>query len=143
MEKRFRKLRLSQLDRNLPGARNLLPRPKDGWLASTREALGLSLADLGSRIRLSKQGVQRFERAEATGQITLKNFRRLAEGMGCDLVYVLVPKSGSFAALEENSAREGATRDVKRVIQTMALEDQKPTNVKELIEDETQRRLKS
>jgi hypothetical protein len=61
--------------------------------------------------------------------------------MGCDLIYVLVPKSGSFAELAERPAREGAARDVQRVIHTMALEDQKPENASQLIEDEAKRRL--
>jgi hypothetical protein len=61
--------------------------------------------------------------------------------MGCELVYGLVPKSGSFAELAEHPTRERAARDVKRVVHTMALEDQKPGNATQLIEDEAQRRL--
>ena len=61
--------------------------------------------------------------------------------MGCELVYVLVPKSGSFAELAEQPTREQAARDVKSVVHTMALEDQKPGNTNQLIEDEAQRRL--
>jgi hypothetical protein len=61
--------------------------------------------------------------------------------MGCDLIYCFVPKSGSFEELAERPARESATRDVERVVHTMALEDQKPDNTTQLIEDEAQRRL--
>ena len=61
--------------------------------------------------------------------------------MGCDLVYALVPKSGSFAELAEHSTRERTARDVKNVVHTMALEDQKPENTNQLIKDEAQRRL--
>ena len=67
--------------------------------------------------------------------------RRVAGTMGCELVYVLVPKSGSFAELAEQPTREQAARDVKSVVHTMALEDQKPGNTNQLIEDEAQRRL--
>lgn len=141
MNAQFRQLRLSQLDRSLTGARHLPPRPSGGWLASVREALGLSLAEVGRRIRVPRQNVQRFERAEAADRITLGNLRRIAEAMGCDLIYTLVPKSGSFAELVERPAREGAARDVQRVVHTMALEDQKPENATQLIEDEAQRRL--
>ncbi len=42
MKPEFRQLRLSQLDRNLELARSLPPRPSGGWIASVREALGLS-----------------------------------------------------------------------------------------------------
>jgi predicted DNA-binding mobile mystery protein A len=141
MNHQFRTLRLSQLDRNLMEARSLPPRPSSGWIASVREALGLSLAQIGKRLRTSRQTVQEFERAEAEDRITLATLRRVAEAMDCNLVYVLAPKSGSFAELEERTAREDAARDVRRVVHTMALEDQKPENMTQLIEGETQRRL--
>jgi len=52
-----------------------------------------------------------------------------------------VPKSGSFAKLAEETTRERVARDVKSVVHTMALEDQKPQNATQLTEDEAQRRL--
>ena len=141
MNSQFRRLRLSQLDRSLTEARNLPPRPSGGWLGSVREALGLSLAEIGRRVRLPRQNIQKFERAEATDRVTLGTLRRVADAMGCDLIYVLVPKSGSFTELAERPARESAARDVQRVIHTMALENQKPENAAQLIEDEAKRRL--
>ena len=141
MKRQFRTLRLSQLDRNLVQARSLPPRPSGGWIGSVREALGLSLAQIGKRLRTSRQTVQEFERAEAEDRITLATLRRVAESMGCNLIYVLAPKSGSFAELAERTAREEAAKDVQRVVHTMALEDQKPENTTELIEGEAQRRL--
>jgi predicted DNA-binding mobile mystery protein A len=143
MNHKFRQLRLSQLDRNLINARSLSPRPSGGWIAAVREALGLSLAEVGQLARVPRQNVQKFERAEAADRITLVTLRRLADTMGCDLIYTLVPKSGTFAELAEDPARKRATRDVKRVVHTMALEDQKPENTTQLIEDEVQRRLNS
>jgi predicted DNA-binding mobile mystery protein A len=141
MDRQFRHLRLSQLDRKLSQARNLLPRPSSGWIASVREALGLTLAEVGRHLSAPRQTVQKFERAEATDRITLGTLRRVADAMGCDLVYALVPKSGSFAELAERPTRERAAREVKSVVHTMALEDQKPENGSQLIEDEVQRRL--
>jgi predicted DNA-binding mobile mystery protein A len=141
MKPEFRKLRLSQLDRNLELARSLPPRPSDGWIASVREALGLSLRQVGKKMGASGQAIQQFEQAEAEDRITLRAMRRVAGTMGCDLVYVLVPKSGSFQELAEQPTRERAASDVKRVIQTMALEDQKPQNANQLIKDEAERRL--
>jgi predicted DNA-binding mobile mystery protein A len=143
MNRQFRHLRLSQLDRRLSEARSLPPRPSSGWIASVREALGLTLAEVGRHLRASRQAVQKFERAEATDRITLGTLRRVADAMGCDLVYALVPKSGSFAELSEHPTRERAARDVKSVLHTMALEDQKPESASQLIEDEVQRRLNS
>jgi predicted DNA-binding mobile mystery protein A len=141
MKAEFRQLRLSQLDRNLELAGSLPPRPSGGWIASVREALGLSQRQVGKKMQASGQAIQQFEKAEARDRITLRAIRRVAGTMGCDLVYVLVPKSGSFAELAEQPTRDRAARDVKSVIHTMALENQKPENANQLIEDEAQRRL--
>jgi predicted DNA-binding mobile mystery protein A len=141
MDRQFRQLRLSQLDRSLDDMRRLPPRPTSGWIASVREALGLTLGQVGQHLRASRQAVQQLERAEASDRITLGALRRVAEAMGCELVYALVPKTGSFVELAERPTRDRATRDVKSVMHTMMLEDQKPENANQLIEDEAQRRL--
>jgi predicted DNA-binding mobile mystery protein A len=141
MNTKFRQLRLSQLDRTLQVMRTPLPRPTSGWISSVREALGITLNQIGKQIGSSRQAVQQLERAEATDRITLGALRRAAEAMGCELVYALVPKSGTFAELAERPVRDRAARDVKSVMHTMMLEDQKPENADQLIADEAQRRL--
>jgi hypothetical protein len=62
--------------------------------------------------------------------------------MDCQLVYAIVPKSGTITELAERRARAEATEDVLDVEHTMALENQATGNVEELIEEETKRRLK-
>ena len=141
MKREFRQLRLSQLDRNVELARSLPPRPSGGWLASAREALGLSQRQVAKEMCASGQAIQQFEHAEAEDRITPRALRRVAGAMDCDLVYVIVPRSGSFLDLAEEPTRARAARDVKSVVHTMALEDQKPENANQLAEDETQRRL--
>lgn len=141
MNSKFRQLRLSQLDRSVQDMRTIPPRPSSGWIASIREALGITLGQIGKQIGSSRQAVQQLEKAEATDRITLGALRRAAEAMGCELVYALVPKSSTFAELAERPLRDSAARDVKSVVHTMMLEDQKPENADQLIEDEAQRRL--
>jgi len=102
---------------------------------------GLTLAEVGKHLHAPRQTVQKFEHAEATDRITLGSLRRIADSMGCHLVYARVPKSGSFAELFERPTRERVARDIKSVVHTMALEDQKPENASQLTEDEVQRRL--
>ena len=121
--------------------RTVPPRPPSGWIASVREALGITLRQIGKQIGSSRQAVQQLEKAEATDRITLGALRRAAEAMGCELKYALVPKSSTFAELAERPLRDSAARDVKSVVHTMMLEDQKPENADQLIEDEAQRRL--
>jgi len=141
MKPEFRQLRLSQLDCGLAQMRSIPSRPSVGWLASVREALGLTLAQIGQGVRASRQAVQQFEKAEANDRITLAALRRVAEAMGCELVYALVPRTGSFAELAERPTRDRAKRDVESVMHAMLLEDQKPGNAKQMLEDEDQRRL--
>jgi predicted DNA-binding mobile mystery protein A len=121
--------------------RSLPPRPADGWVASVRQALGLTLGSIGKRLRTSRQAIQQLQKAEANDRITLGTLRRAAEAMGCELIYALVPKDGSFSGLAERSTRDRATRNVKSVMHTMMREDQKTENANQLIEDETQRRI--
>jgi predicted DNA-binding mobile mystery protein A len=143
MRDQYRILRLQQLDRGLQSIRgtSIPPRPSGGWLASVREALGLTLDEVAQRLGTLRPNVLRFEKNEAGDRITLHNLRRVAEAMDCQLVYALVPKSGSFVELAEKPIRDRARRDVESVVHTMALEDQKPENTKQLTEDEARRRL--
>jgi len=106
-----------------------------------RQALGLTLQQVGKQIRTSRQAIQQLERAEAEDRITLGALRRAATALGCDLVYALVPNTGSFAELAERPTRDRAAQDARSVVQTMLLEDQKPGNLDQLIEGEAQRRL--
>jgi predicted DNA-binding mobile mystery protein A len=141
MKREFRQLRLSQFDRNLEVVRSLPPRPASGWIASVREALGLSQRQVGKQMHASGQAIQQFERAEAEDRITMRALRRVAGSMGCELVYMIVPRSGSFEELAEGPTRTRATHDAKSVLHTMALENQKPENASQLIDNETRRRL--
>jgi hypothetical protein len=90
-------------------------------------------------MQVKQQSIDSFEKAEAADRISLSNLRRMAEAMGCELVYAIVPKSGSFQELAERRARSEATKRVLSVQHTMALEDQAPDGVEELIDEETKR----
>ena len=63
--------------------------------------------------------------------------RDAADALGCQLVYALVPKSGSIQELAEQQARARATENVRAVEHTMALEDQAVGGVDEKIEEQT------
>lgn len=151
----YQKIRIDSLSNAvLPfSAAKSVMRPRRGWLRTVREALGMSLEQVAAALKLIRQSVRDFERAEAEEKITLSSLRRVAEAMGCDLVYAIVPKSGTFAELAEQvarqkskvaqeKARQQATRLVRAVDHTMALEGQGTGRVNERIEEETQRILK-
>jgi predicted DNA-binding mobile mystery protein A len=144
MRDEFRDLRLSQLARTLATfeAAKHETRPQRGWLRAIREGLGLTLENVGKKLGQSRRRIQEFEEAEAKDRITLDSLRRVAAAMDCDLVYAIVPKSGTITELAERRARAQAAEDVFDVEHSMALENQATGNVKELIEKETKRRLK-
>ncbi|MBZ5642101.1 MAG: helix-turn-helix domain-containing protein [Acidobacteriia bacterium] len=104
-----------------------------------REALGITLAEVGQTTRTTKQRIQQFEKSEANDRITLRSLRRIAEAMDCELVYAIVPKSGMIGDLAGQRAQREAAGRVLAVEHTMALENQSPGGVNELIEEETKR----
>jgi predicted DNA-binding mobile mystery protein A len=141
MRDRFKDLRLKQLDRALAP---FLPavavsRPVKGWVRAIREAIGVSSADLARKLGTSRQLVVQQEKAEAEDRITLKSLRTLANALDCDLIYALVPRTGSLDGLMKDRARIEARKSVVRVEHSMALEGQAVGNVDEAIEEETRR----
>ena len=122
-----RYLLLQQLDRKMEAYAPLkraaiLP---GGWVHSIRTAVGLSLAQLGRKLTMTKQGALDIERREQDGTITLKSLQEAARAMDMQLVYGFVPQDGSLDALIERKAIELATKIVLRTSATMQLEDQR------------------
>jgi predicted DNA-binding mobile mystery protein A len=67
--------------------------PRCGWTKTIRLALGMSSKALGDRLGMTGQGVRKLEQAETDGTITLKTLARLAEGLDCEVRYVLLPRT--------------------------------------------------
>jgi predicted DNA-binding mobile mystery protein A len=121
-----RSLLLQQLDRKMEAYAPLkqsaiLP---GGWVRSIRTVVGMSLAQLGRKLTMTKQGALDIERREQDGTITLKSLQEAARAMDMQLVYGFVPQDGSLDALIERKAIELATKIVLRTSATMQLEDQ-------------------
>jgi predicted DNA-binding mobile mystery protein A len=117
-------------------------RPTYGWLRAVREALGLTLESVGRKAGNSRMEIHAFEKSEARGRITLASLEKVADAMGCELVYAIVPKSGTITELAEQPAREEARDRVTAVEHSMALEGQAAGRVEEKINDEALRILK-
>jgi transcriptional regulator with XRE-family HTH domain len=64
-----------------------------GWLKSAREALCISQAEMARRLRVARVTYYRLERAEKSGNISVKKLARLAKLMNCELVYAIRPIS--------------------------------------------------
>jgi predicted DNA-binding mobile mystery protein A len=100
-----------------------LARPSNGWIRAIREALGMSAAFLATRLGTTGSAVTRLEQSEAAERIQLGTLRRAADALGCDLVYLLVPRR-PLAAVLADRAQDLARSHAAAVEQTMRLEDQ-------------------
>src|SRR5206468_5591638 len=103
MRPEFRTLRVKQLERALEpfdAAKNSL-RPQKGWLRAVREATGISLREMATRLKKTPTLAAKLEKSEAEYRITLASLRDAADALGCQLVYALVPKSGNIHDLAE------------------------------------------
>jgi predicted DNA-binding mobile mystery protein A len=106
-----------------PLVRARLEPPAGGWIKSIRTALGMTAKQLGRRIDVSQNAVSEAERGEVEGRITLRTLRKIADGLGCDVTYALVPRS-SLDMMVHDQANQAAQRIVGEVTHGMALEDQ-------------------
>lgn len=84
-------------------------RLKGGWLKSMRDAIGMPVDEMARRMGVQRWAVHRMERAEENEGIQLATLRRAAEGLGCELVYGLVPTEGT---LEDLAAKQTRLREI-------------------------------
>ncbi len=115
-----------QMDRRISPliGSHALDRPPIGWMKHVREILGMTQAQLAKRLDIKPQSLQRIEKAEADGAVTLKTMNRVASQLGCRLEYVLIPESGSYVELVRRRAARLAEKRIRDVSATMELEDQ-------------------
>ena len=120
----FDNLKVQQLDSALEPFRPLRRAlPAGGWAKTIREALGMSLRQYAKRMGVSKTAANSAEQSEARGTVQLDTLQQLADALGCDLVYALVPRDSLRSTLERQ-AEAIATQLVGRVSSSMELEDQ-------------------
>ncbi|MBL0305720.1 MAG: mobile mystery protein A [Chitinophagaceae bacterium] len=113
--------------------------PPTGWIKAIRNAIGMSMLQLGKRLSITKQSVQDIERREKDGSISIKALREAARALDMQLIYGFVPNDGSLEALIDRKAKELATQIVQRTSNSMKLEDQENTKqrIEKAIEERT------
>lgn len=126
----------------LPDLKGIV-RPREGWIRTLRKALGMSASQLASRIGIGKAQVSQMERMETEDRITLKQLRRVADALDCDLYYALVPRRPIADYLHQQAQQKAKMLVDKAHIQ-MALEAQQlpAANLQRLIDAETARLLR-
>jgi len=109
-----------QLDGVLAAAR-VPSRPSIGWIASIRQALGMSKTQLAKRLGVTRPSLNELESNEARETTTLASMRKVADALGSDLQYVLVPRKPLEQVIAERALKKASTK-LGRINQSQALE---------------------
>lgn len=125
MKRLFKQVAREQYSQIVDSAINALNirLPKEGWIKTVRMALGMSGAQLASRLGSNRSITSYLERSELDGGITLRKMQNVAEAMGCRFVYAIVPET-SIEDLIEKQARKKADKLASEASTHMMLEDQ-------------------
>ncbi len=102
--------------------------PRTGWVREIRTALGISQSQLAARAGVSRATVQQMERAEGRRRITLASLDRLADAMGCQVAFAIVPKGGSLDDLRRRQANARA----EALLQEKIKDNKSPPRPREL-----------
>jgi predicted DNA-binding mobile mystery protein A len=97
--------------------------PRDGWIRTLREALGMSAGELGERMGVGPNAVVKLEANERARRIRLDSLERAADALRCDVAYVLVPRR-PLEEMVDHQAAAVARATMAAVGHTMLLEDQ-------------------
>ena len=121
-----RKLLIEQLDKKLKPFENteLVMVPNKGWINTIRTAINMTMAQLGTKLKITRQGVKSLEESEAKGTISMNSMKEVGETLDLKFVYGFVPKDGTIENLINIRAENLARKIVARTNQNMKLEDQ-------------------
>jgi transcriptional regulator with XRE-family HTH domain len=72
----------------------LTKKPTNGLLRAVRRALRIPVAEIAGKMRVSRSVVFDLEEREPRNSITLRSMSRMAQAMGCKIVYGVVPMGG-------------------------------------------------
>ena len=131
-----------QLDNKIAQFSNLekVVIPPNGWIYSIRQAINMSLRQLGKRLSITPQSVKEIEEREKSGTISLKVLRQVASALDMYFVYGFIPKDKTLAKMVERRALELAKQIVERTSIQMNLEDQKinETRLKQALKEKAE-----
>ncbi|MFN8211190.1 MAG: hypothetical protein U0T33_09525 [Bacteroidales bacterium] len=119
------KLILEQLDAKILQLKKAegLVMPSSGWVFSIRQALGMSLRQMGNKMGITAQSVKEIEQREQNETISLKVLRQFGKSLNLKLIYGFIPQDGSLEDIIEKRAHELALEIVNRTSISMKLED--------------------
>jgi predicted DNA-binding mobile mystery protein A len=121
-----RKLLIEQLDQKLKPFQKteMVLVPDKGWIKTVRTALNMTMAQLGTKLKITRQGVRSIEESESKGSISINSLKEVGETLDLRFVYGFVPKDGTIDNLINSKAEKLAKKIVLRTNQNMKLENQ-------------------
>ena len=121
-----KQLLIEQLDQKLEPFQKteMVLVPDKGWINTIRTTLNMTMAQLGTKLGITKQGVKRIEESESKGSISINSLKEVGDALDLKLVYGFVPKDGTIDNLINNKAQKLSKKIVLRTYQNMKLEDQ-------------------
>lgn len=127
-----KKLLIEQLDQKLKPFQKteVVLVPDKGWINTIRTTLNMTMAQLGIKLNVTRQGVKKIEDSEAKGTISINSLKEVGEVLDLKFVYGFVPKDGTIDNLIDARAEKLARKIVLRTNQNMKLEDQGISNEK-------------
>ena len=119
------KLVREQLDNRLGSLKELAASgmPRQGWIRTIREALGMSSTYLGKKAKLGQPRISRLESAEMTGDLKVSSLQKIAKALGMTFVYGFVPES-TMEEMVRKRAEKIVSQRMARLDRTMRLEQQ-------------------
>jgi hypothetical protein len=96
MLERVRQLARKKLDKEMKYYRwaGREKNPTPGLLRAVRLALGIPVAEMLRDLDVNPSVLSRLELSERRGTISLKRAGQVAQAMGCQLIYAVVPRDG-------------------------------------------------
>ncbi len=96
MRERERKMARRDLDAEMRPYRRagVQKNPTNGLLRAVRQALRVPVAEIAEKMGVNRSGVYDLETRERRNTISLRSMSRMADAMGCKVVYGIVPKGG-------------------------------------------------
>lgn len=95
-----------------------------GWINTVRLSLGMSMEQMGKKMKMTAQGIREMEKREREGSISLKALDNAAQALGLKLIYGFYNPGDNLEGILQAKARQSAEKIVLRTHKTMQLEDQ-------------------
>ncbi len=130
MKREKQKLMRAQLDKKIKlfSQVNANIIPIGGWIKAVRTSLGITLEQLGNKMKSSMQNINQLEKREKEGTITINKLKEVAAALEMKFVYGFLPNDITLENMIEKNAQKIATEIVMKTSHNMKLENQENTN---------------